>query len=371
MNNLDKYLNILKSTRLTSAEKSGLRANLEMVMKVNPERISDVPRHTLWRVKLLSYRRFSMPALIAALIIALSGGTAAAANTALPGDALFPVKQAVEKVRFNLTGGNEGKASVKLVHLEKRLEEAEKLAVEGKLDAEVVSKIEANFNNHEETMKELIAKLEAEGNTEAAAKLSSNLEASLTAHAEILAKLKAKIAAGEKLVDPTLIEGLRKVVSEKAQAAAKIRAEREDDLDDDDVKVEFKEKAAAGIQKAAQHKIDEVKRYIEKAEARLGTEAVADAKAKIVEAEKLMVEGKAKLDAKAYADAFVLFQKAHRSAQAAKITIHSENELKLDVGGLMRTEDHRDNDDDDKDDEDRNDDSADLRIKANGRLEVR
>lgn len=360
MNNLDKYLNILKSARLNASEKSQMRANLELVLKANPERISEVPRHTLWRGILLTNRKFSMTAIIAALVIALSGGTAAAANTALPGEALFPVKQAVEKVRFNLTGGAEGKAAVKLVHLEKRLEEAEKLAVEGKLDAEVVSKIEANFNNHEAKMKELIAKLEAEGNTEAAARLSSSLEASLTAHAEILAKLKAKLAAGETLVDPTLIEGLRKAVSAKIEGAAKVRAEHEGDI-----KPEFKERAAAGIQKAAQHKIDEVKRKIEKAEAKLGAAAVADAKLKIAEADKFMVEGKAKLDAKAYADAITLFQKAHRSAQAAKISVHSENELKLEK--FLKIDDRSDEDDDD----DKSGASAGIRVKADGRIEIK
>src|SRR3989344_1591253 len=110
-----------------------------------------------------------MPAIIFALIVALSGGTAAASSNALPGDALYPVKVNVaEKVSGVFKFSDEGRAEYKLKLAERRLEEAERLATAGRLDAEIKNKLEAKFLEQEEHMRGLISKLEERGKSEIA-----------------------------------------------------------------------------------------------------------------------------------------------------------------------------------------------------------
>ena len=264
-----------------------------------------------------------MPALIVALLVTLSGGTAAAASGSLPGDALYPIKvNFTEKVASAFHVSDEAKANWKLELADRRLVEAEKLAVEGKLDAELVADIEARFKAHEDRMRSLIDKLEAEGNIEAVARLRSNLEATLTAHAEIMARLNSKLANGEELVKSEVVAGLLKTVHDRKDANVKIRAENESA-----VKAEFKIEPAVNAQKMAQHKISEVKNFIDRAQAKFGSEAVAEANVRIAAADALMVEGNAKLAAKGYADAFNTFHAAARKAQEAKVMVKFNEEV--------------------------------------------
>ena len=228
----DKILNILRSIKLSSEEKAQMRRNVLAFMEespysakladsedgLTPERNADLVRHIRWTnfLQVIKRRKFAMPALIVALIIALSGGTAAAASTSLPGDALYPVKVNVsEKVASAFRFSDEGKAEFKLRLAERRLEEAEKLAVEGKLDANIVSNIETHFDSQEQRMQEIIKRLEANGKVEAATRLSSNLEAMLNAHDEIIAKLNAKIEAGEELVAPEVVARSYQLLNER------------------------------------------------------------------------------------------------------------------------------------------------------------
>lgn len=72
-----------------------------------------------------------MPALIIALVIGLTvaagSGVAYAGHDALPGDALYPVKQAVETFQVGLAQGSEGKAEVHLAIADAKLREVEHL----------------------------------------------------------------------------------------------------------------------------------------------------------------------------------------------------------------------------------------------------
>jgi hypothetical protein len=329
MQDLEKKLDLFKSTKIPETQREQIRRNLIAFME-SSERNAQSVRHINYTGRLLKLKqRLSMPAIILALVLAFSGGTVAAANTSLPGDALYPIKERVENFRLNLKGETEGKARLQLGHFEKRLTEAEALAIKGRLDADASAKVEANFDRHEQRLNELIAKLEAEGNTEAAAKLSSNLEAALSAHAEILARMKAKVEAGENSTDPALLEDLRMMVSHKKDMAARIRAQHEGEI-----KTEHRERAALGAKGAAQNKIGEVKRFIERAEARLGADAVAEAKVKVAEAERIMAEGNVKLEAKSFAEAMVLFHQAHRTAQSAKLLIEAKVNLGISAEGV-------------------------------------
>src|SRR3989344_5060788 len=89
-----------------------------------------------------------MPILIA-ILIALGGGVSFAAEKALPGDALYPVKVNVtEQVRGFATLDARAKVEWEATLAERRLKEAEDLAAEGKLDSETRARLEANFKAH-------------------------------------------------------------------------------------------------------------------------------------------------------------------------------------------------------------------------------
>jgi len=127
-----------------------------------------------------------------ALIIALLlvGGVGVAAGKAEPNDALYSVKVNVsEKIGSAFSFGAENKAERALLLADRRLEEAESLAAKGELNAEARAEIEAGFKAQAERTQEMIRELEAEGETEAAAKLFADFQTTLLVREAALTKL--------------------------------------------------------------------------------------------------------------------------------------------------------------------------------------
>ncbi|MDO8689500.1 MAG: DUF5667 domain-containing protein, partial [Dehalococcoidia bacterium] len=93
----------------------------------------------------LANLRLSRPALVVILVIALTGvvggGATFASQSALPGDALYPVKITVEGLQVRLIPGDEGKAEANVSCAGRRLDEAQQ-ALEMGRSADVVSAME-------------------------------------------------------------------------------------------------------------------------------------------------------------------------------------------------------------------------------------
>ena len=64
-------------------------------------------------------------------VVSATGSMAMASQSALPGDALYPVKRAIENAQTNLKSDAPAKADSLLSHAESRLDEAQKLAARG------------------------------------------------------------------------------------------------------------------------------------------------------------------------------------------------------------------------------------------------
>jgi len=79
-------------------------------------------------------------AMILALFLA-GGGTVMASSDSLPGDRLYPVKMATEKVRAFFTFGDEAKANLHMEFAERRVKEIESLAERGRDISESVLKV--------------------------------------------------------------------------------------------------------------------------------------------------------------------------------------------------------------------------------------
>ncbi|MBI3495414.1 hypothetical protein HY065_02195 [Candidatus Berkelbacteria bacterium] len=123
----------------------------------------------------------------AGIALVVGGGTAYAAEGALPGDALFPVKIHVnERVRAAFAVSPEARARLETKLAERRLDEAAELAAEGRLNARARAEVQANFAAHADRVQEHIADLRARHNFSAAANVAARLETSLAAHEKIL-----------------------------------------------------------------------------------------------------------------------------------------------------------------------------------------
>jgi len=96
------------SFKLSASDKGILKAELMDVVKNGSLQISERSKIK----NIINPRRLAMPLIpmIIAVIIALGGGTAALANTANPGDFLYPVDQWVEGVQGRFMRSDEAKA---------------------------------------------------------------------------------------------------------------------------------------------------------------------------------------------------------------------------------------------------------------------
>lgn len=155
-NKFHKTIKTAQKLSLSVEEKEQMKASLLNHMAENPP-IAEV----MWkeeRAPILSYFNFNMlgkyvvPAL--ALVLIISAGTSVfASGNALPGDLLYPIKILGEKIQSSLAISGVEKEKVDTEHAVARLEEAETLQAEGKLDEEKKAALADSFkeNRHDNT----------------------------------------------------------------------------------------------------------------------------------------------------------------------------------------------------------------------------
>ena len=335
--NFEKFIKYAQEVSLRLEERAKMRSAVLGFMRTHPVRQEGQVRHIWQRSSLfLSLKNLKSMPIILAIIIFLGGGASAFAERSLPGDFLYPVKISVnERVMSALKLSSEARANWEVRIAERRLEEAERVAVSsdgdvsGDMRSQAIVTIRENFAKQESRIQDRIAKLEAEGNAQAAASLSSKLEASLQTHAAILNRLEQKLeSSNNEVLRPALLE-LRLKVEARGEATAKTRQELEAKVSaGPEVKA-----AAEGAATSSANKIEEVTKFIASAEIRLGTDAVAEAKVKLEEAKQVQGQAQAKLDAGQYGEAFVLFHESARLAQDAKLLVRAQETLHLLVPG--------------------------------------
>ena len=141
---MKKFLNNLKAEashiRMSTAERSSMKASI--FGKVSP--LPNTPSPFF----LFSYQ-FRM-ALAGLLVFVLAGiGTVSAAQGALPGDLLYPVKVSVnEKVEIALAPTPAAKVEVQVRLAERRIDEARELSVRGRLDDKTAKTLTDDFDEH-------------------------------------------------------------------------------------------------------------------------------------------------------------------------------------------------------------------------------
>src|SRR3989338_915829 len=294
------------------------------------------------------------------LIIALlvGGGASLVAEQSLPGDAMYTVKVGVnEEVRDWLTLSNKAQANWEVRKVERRLEEAEKLSVEGQLNDETKVKIEERFDRLTEAFAKETAKMEAKEDTNASFEAHSNFEASLKAHERILADISAQ-------ANDSRDEALSILGKVRAELGAVAEARNDAEIKiEGDMSTEIKT-AAMGKANAAENKIEEVSEFIVKFKALVDADISSDAEAKLKIAQEAFARGEAEMKAQTYGTAFVSFQESMRIAQEAKLIIASSEKLENNSNV-----DDDENDDTDSDDENSNDNDS-VNLRGNGTVEV-
>lgn len=326
---------------LDKNEREGLRLRIAAFQKDHPLPAGytiDMPRRSLlrgWMPVLFSLpiARPMVPFLAAVLILLTAGGGAAyAAEGALPGDALYPIKtQVTERVLAGLAVTARGHAAIEASLAKRRLAEAETLAAGqglASLDAKQRVALAENFRTHAENAKQGIAAVEQEGDADTAAELASDFEAGLRAHEQILLRLPAPAGKPEES-DILIGNFLTHIAAARRDAAAvRLRAETIPAR----AATPGDKKTAEARLAAVEQKITATTRLIHNNGEAPGTgQTVAAADARIKAAALLYTEAKARIAAGAYPEAAASIRQANRAAEEAALLAAARRELNLDL----------------------------------------
>lgn len=168
-------------------------------MKANPVRNPIHPRHPLEKrydripspFSLISkFRNIKTMPILIILGLLMGGSASFAAENAVPGDVLFPVKIYVnENVRGAVAVTSQAKAQWEVNLVERRLEEIERLAVLPDVNPDIKEIAQGNLEKYTERAKERISNFENEDDDEDAILTTEKLTKVLRAHEAILSTL--------------------------------------------------------------------------------------------------------------------------------------------------------------------------------------
>lgn len=184
---MKKFLTNIKKEaehiKLSHAEKAAMRAAI--FGAPSPVHVRQSPYVF---ASLFSYNvRMVMAGLVALVVV--GGGTASAAQGSLPGDALYGIKVSVnERVELALAQDTASKATLEVELAQRRVEEAQSLAVAGRLDAATAEKLAITVETHAQNAETLADEVEA-SEPGVAAEVRTKLASSFSANGAVLKKL--------------------------------------------------------------------------------------------------------------------------------------------------------------------------------------
>ena len=169
---LEPLLRVAKATRETSSVeprpefKAQARYQIESLLHAKGQKAG--PR----RLPLVSWvPRWAVVVAAVFLVILLAGsGTVAASSSSLPGDTLYPVKTATERVWLSMTFSDTARARLQAKLADRRVAEMARMAERG--NTERMEELAARFSAHLEKIEELAARIRA-ANPEDEAKIAA------------------------------------------------------------------------------------------------------------------------------------------------------------------------------------------------------
>jgi hypothetical protein len=333
---MDKeFKNLIKEAKkiqLKLEDKTRVRERLYHFMEQNPLP-QTVPMTAL-------FRKYAVAFTALIIILGVSGVSVAAEGTT-PGNMLYPIKQMNEKIASSLIFSEKAKLRWEMRKVERRLEEAEKLAAKESLEAKRVAYLEEDFEKRARKINEKIAEYELKNKMAEAAEFSSNFETSLRAHDQILTKIIKSKSAPESKIEPLVLN-----VRAKTNLASRVRIKTEDavltaapmsgedpqmlgsqDLEEPEgslLDLAVKERLAH-----AEERIENVQKLLQEQD--LSEETKTTAQERLDWAKELIEQGRTHLENGVISKSFLLAQQANRIAQEIEILIESHLDLFDDI----------------------------------------
>jgi len=190
----DTFHNFLKKAgddvSLSSAERERMKRTIHEYMAMKPPRAQSAPEvvSPAWNIE----RFFALRPVAASLIVAFfvsTAGVSYAAEGALPGDALYPIKTHVnEAVAGALAVSAPAKAAWAMNVAGARIKEAATLAAQGRLNADTQEELRTSFETHAKTASRAIAE-EASSSPETSAEVAVSFEAQLSEYERVLTQV--------------------------------------------------------------------------------------------------------------------------------------------------------------------------------------
>ena len=312
----------MRSVRLTANEKRAMRAVIVRRTGV----LMHSTRGSLFDLSVRS-RVLAAGSVISALLI---GSTVSyAAEGALPGDILYPIKVSInEPVRIALAQTSYTKAVVEVDLVDRRLQEAEQLAVEGRLTTETKISLEAGMNEHVGNVESYMASIKAEGEVADSSQIISDMEATLSAHGQVLSAIAQQAPENderENVVQLAAAVSARTTLNVFAMVSGQEQNGHSEEVSDDGViqknAEEKKAQAAAGII-AAQAVVSE---DASSGEDSAAVRALTSATGKVSEGEQQLKEGK-------YSEALRSFTEGVKFTKEAQNIKKLEHKFNVRVG---------------------------------------
>lgn len=318
-----EYFEEMKDMKLSESSRVRIQEELLAHARFHPVRVEGDSRSTKQvpqRTSLFNLlRNKTMTVAMIAIVLVAGGGTSYAAESAVPGDALYVVKTEVnENVKSAFAVSNEAEARLQARLAEERLEEAEELAARGELSAEASANIRARLKEHYEEAQKRSDGSESDGDYQSPATVRASLEGSFRSYADVLTDLNASVPGNN---GASLITDIRTYADAAAEAQATATV---------DVSADVRVDVEATINRA-ENRITEVTTKLERAESEVSASAHARAAAKLDEAVEAQAEAKASFQAEAYQAAYTSVQTAIRLAKEVETMIGSALRIQIEA----------------------------------------
>lgn len=207
---------------LSKTEKHRFRNRLEGFMNVNklPQNREFIPAQELkpsW-AELLLQSVLPRTVVLGCAFLIVGSGVAYAAEDAVPGDFLYPLKvDIVEQIRTRLTFSEQEKAKWEGTRALRRLEEVEQLSATDELTHDTLVRLQGSFEKHVEDAERHIDSVADTGDIQTAQQLSGDLEVFLRAHHSVMDTLSQERKSNADLRDAIgkVREGILKKTKEK------------------------------------------------------------------------------------------------------------------------------------------------------------
>jgi|GEM_PF-1571874 len=306
-----------QSLALSASEKTLAREELHAFLQKNP-----LPKNNKASVPGFIFALRSSVAFI--LIVLVGGGVASAAEHALPGHALYPLKTKVtEPVRAMLSFDPQARSEFEIERVHRRLQEYAQLAAKH-TEEDASEELARSLTAHVERAKEAIADLSADGEEPGALVAAHDLRVTLLAHAEVLETLDEQ-EQNTNIESDSLERALEVAIVESEHIASSSEAVLSSASDEELAKAVQEQEADA------YELVDTIANELTQASEAFDVQDAQETKEQLAQASVLIEAAKNAQASGEFAEALLLFSDAHEKLGELTIIIEADSELGIDV----------------------------------------